>query len=319
MEVSGGSCSSRAVLPSATPRSRSLSGPGALYADLAAGFISGCASRTMTAPAERLKTELQLQTGPSQSLIAVSRRVLAEGGSRAFFQGNVVNCAKVAPQSALFFAATDYFKQVLPTRCDASYAEAHSFLCGTLAGIISQLLVYPMEPVKTCMTVAPRSQYAGTFDCARKMVRAGGFRALYRGAGPTLAGCVPYAGAQRLVYDRMQHYLSSRQRAASTAHEQALSTAAHLWCGLVSSSVGMAVAYPLVLVRTRLQVQGNLPGREREAYTGMIDCFKKTVAREGFGGLMKGFLPNLLKAAPAAAINFALYEYTKDAILNRCS
>jgi len=273
--------------------------------DLLAGFVAGCASRTLTAPAERVKTEMQLASG-RRGMLEVTRSILSQGGVVCLFQGNLANCLKVAPQSAVFFALTDYLKAILPTKGDLSRQQLHSFLCGSLAGIISQTAVYPLEPIKTCLTVAKKGQYKGILDCGQHLVRQGGVGALFRGITPTLVGCIPYAGVQRLAYDSMQQaYLRY-----SVSHTP--STSVSFMCGLVSSSVGMAVSYPLILVRTRLQVQGSSP--KSVLYTGAWDCMRKTVKAEGFGGLMKGFVPNLLKGAPAAAVNFAMYEAAKDAI-----
>eukprot|EP00931_Biecheleriopsis_adriatica_P088591 TRINITY_DN62884_c0_g1_i1.p1 TRINITY_DN62884_c0_g1~~TRINITY_DN62884_c0_g1_i1.p1 ORF type:complete len:480 (-),score=61.81 TRINITY_DN62884_c0_g1_i1:257-1696(-) len=269
--------------------------------DLLAGLTAGTVSRTVTAPAERIKTELQLAS-KSESVLEVCRRIMAQGGTRAFFQGNLANCIKVAPQSALFFSLTDFFKRKLPTRVDSEKASLHSFLSGTLAGIASQFLIYPLEPIKTKLTVAPQGQYSGLVDCGRELFREGGVRAFYRGALPTLAGCIPYSGIQRLTYDWMQQEYVRRSEAMSP------SPLVGLCCGLISSAIGMTASYPLVLVRTRMQMQ------KAGHYDGVYDCALRTVRAEGVRGLFKGIVPNLAKAAPAAAINFALYDYAKEVI-----
>ena len=47
---------------------------------------------------------------------------------------------------------------------------------------------------------------------------------------------------------------------------------------------------------------------QSKAYKNMLDCLQRIVANEGWTGLYKGMLPSVLKAAPAAAITFAMYE-----------
>ncbi len=49
-------------------------------------------------------------------------------------------------------------------------------------------------------------------------------------------------------------------------------------------------------------------------YTGMMDVIQKTLAREGWRGLYKGLLPNLIKLAPAAGISWYVFEETKLAL-----
>lgn len=51
--------------------------------------------------------------------------------------------------------------------------------------------------------------YAGTFDCARKVVAAEGVRALYAGYLTTLVMNVPYAFIYFASYDTCRHYLNS--------------------------------------------------------------------------------------------------------------
>lgn len=52
---------------------------------------------------------------------------------------------------------------------------------------------------------------------------------------------------------------------------------------VVNSFVLRSVLYPLVLVRTRLQVQ-----KQNTVYTGSLDAFKKIIRTEGFCGLYRG-------------------------------
>lgn len=44
----------------------------------------------------------------------------------------------------------------------------------------------------------------------------------------------------------------------------------------------------------------------------MKDAITKILAEEGLAGLYKGTLPSVVKAAPAAAITFVVYEYVAD-------
>ena len=78
--------------------------------------------------------------------------------------------------------------------------------------------------------------------------------------------------------------------------------------GAFSSSCGQVVAYPLQLIRTKLQAQG-MEGRPRR-YKGILDCFRQTTRDHGLKGLYKGIGPNFLKAVPAISISYLVYEKT---------
>ena len=117
--------------------------------------------------------------------------------------------------------------------------------------------------------------------------------------------------------------------------------------GTFSSCCGQVAAYPLALVRTKLQSQGtrlaviitidnsfyqksltvktkqpistslnifsaglnlNLPVEQTQA----IGLFRYTVRTEGIKGLYRGIVPNFFKVAPAVSISYFVYERTRE-------
>lgn len=79
---------------------------------LAAGAVAGAVSRTCTAPLDRLKVFLQVQT--NRVRIADSFiYLLKEGGIRSFWRGNGINVLKIAPETALKFAAYEKVKRLI--------------------------------------------------------------------------------------------------------------------------------------------------------------------------------------------------------------
>lgn len=49
-------------------------------------------------------------------------------------------------------------------------------------------------------------------------------------------------------------------------------------------------------------------------YTGMVDCFVRTVREEGAAALFKGIVPNYVKVIPSIAIAFVVYEQVSEAL-----
>jgi solute carrier family 25 (mitochondrial phosphate transporter), member 23/24/25/41 len=82
--------------------------------------------------------------------------------------------------------------------------------------------------------------------------------------------------------------------------------------GAVSSTCGQIVAYPMALVRTRLQAQG-MDGNP-VLYSGTYDCLRTTVRQEGVRGLYRGIMANFLKAIPAISISYVVYEHSKQVL-----
>ena len=51
-------------------------------------------------------------------------------------------------------------------------------------------------------------------------------------------------------------------------------------------------------------------------YKSIPDAIKVIVAQEGFRGLYKGIVPNLLKVAPSMASSWLSFELTRDFFLS---
>ena len=274
------------------------------WVTLAAGAVAGVASRTATAPMDRTKTMLQAGMGGGSVRAAVST-IFAEGGAIAFFRGNSANCVKIAPESAIKFFAYERTK-LLVCRDASAPTMLERFVSGGTAGAIAQTVIYPLETAKT--RLALNSEYHGIWDCLSRTAAAEGPAALFRGLGASLLGVVPYAGTDLMIYNALKNAYAERHPGREP------STLTFLACGAVSSTIGQAVAYPLQVVRTRLQAQG-LPGMP--AYDGVVDCLRRTVADGGVRALYNGFLPNFAKALPAISISYAVFEKTKRLLLGK--
>ncbi|KAG9509559.1 Solute carrier family 25 member 44 [Fragariocoptes setiger] len=82
---------------------------------------------------------------------------------------------------------------------------------------------------------------------------------------------------------------------------------------VVNSLFLRSVLYPLVLVKTRLQVQ-----KQNTVYTGAYDAFKKIIRTEGFCGLYKGFWINSIQVFSGISY-IATYEKSRDLVSNYTS
>jgi solute carrier family 25 phosphate transporter 23/24/25/41 len=49
-------------------------------------------------------------------------------------------------------------------------------------------------------------------------------------------------------------------------------------------------------------------------YSGMVDCFKQILAKEGVRGLYQGITPNFMKAVPAISISYVVFEQVKKTL-----
>lgn len=178
--------------------------------------------------------------------------MLKEGGISSFWRGNGINVLKIAPESAIKFAAYEQIKSLIRQNEHRPMSIYERFVSGAIAGGISQTTIYPLEVLKTRLALRKTGQYSSILDAAMKIYKAEGARSFYRGYVPNLLGILPYAGIDLAVYETLKNkYLSQYE------NEQP-SFWVLLACGSVSSTLGQVCSYPLALIRTRLQAQGNL-------------------------------------------------------------
>lgn len=74
-----------------------------------------------------------------------------------------------------------------------------------------------------------------------------------------------------------------------------------------------AVAYPLDLVRRRMQLEG-AGGRARVYKTGVFGTFRHIIRTEGWRRLYRGILPEYYKVVPSVGIVFMTYEKLKQVL-----
>lgn len=112
-----------------------------------------------------------------------------------------MNVLKIAPESAIKFASYEQMKKLVKGNSERDLYLSERIVSGSFAGAISQSAIYPMEVVKTRLTLGTTGQFAGIFHAARRIYKHEGIFAFYRGYAPNLAGILPYAGIDLAVYE----------------------------------------------------------------------------------------------------------------------
>ncbi|CAK9818223.1 Calcium-binding mitochondrial carrier protein Aralar1 [Anthophora quadrimaculata] len=87
--------------------------------------------------------------------------------------------------------------------------------------------------------------------------------------------------------------------------------------GSIGGAVGATAVYPIDLVKTRMQNQraGSLVGELM--YRNSFDCLKKVIRHEGFFGLYRGLVPQLMGVAPEKAIKLTVNDFVRDKFMDK--
>ncbi|CAA3011930.1 calcium-binding mitochondrial carrier S -2-B-like [Olea europaea subsp. europaea] len=211
---------------------------------LIAGGVAGAASRTATAPLDRLKVVLQVQTTRACIFPAV-KSIWKEGGFLGFFRGNGINVLKVAPESAIKFYTFEMLKNVIGGTEGEKRGDVGTLgrlIAGGLAGAVAQTSIYPMDLVKTRLQtcVCEGGNVPTLWKLSRDIWIQEGPRAFYRGLLPSVLGMIPYAGIDLTMYETMKD-VSKKY----ILRESEPGPLVQLSCGSISGAVGATCVYPL--------------------------------------------------------------------------
>ena len=171
-------------------------------------------------------------------------------------------------------------------------------LAGAAAGVTSTVTCFPLEVLRT--RLACSSEYRNLVHAAVDISRKEGPRAFFGGLGPSLAGVIPYAGANLGMYDGM------RWAYTRATGEERVPKEAALIIGAVAGVSAATFTFPLEVVRRRMMMGAK--------YANTLAALGSISATEGTGALFKGCVLNWVKLAPSAGLSFYFYEVAKDGL-----
>lgn len=274
---------------------------------LISGAIAGAVSRTSVAPLETIRTHLMVGSC-GHSTVEVFQDIMQTEGWTGLFRGNFVNVIRVAPSKAIELFAYDTVKKNLAPKSgeQGKVRIPESLIAGAVAGISSTICTYPLELLKTRLTVQ-RGVYKNLVDAFIKIVKDEGPAELYRGLTPSLIGVVPYAATNYFAYDTL------RKAYKKFSKDDEIGNIATLLIGSAAGAISSSATFPLEVARKHMQA-GAVNGR---VYDNMLHALLSILEKEGVGGLYKGLGPSCIKIVPAAGISFMCYEACKKILVEK--
>jgi len=271
---------------------------------LTAGAIAGAASRTGTAPLERLKILFQINTGKPPTIVEGLRTMYRDGGIKGLWRGNGVNCLKIAPETAVKFLTFEAVKRTFSEN-DSDLTSFQLFVAGASAGVAAHSCFFPLEVIKTRLS-ASHSTVSVTQLVSDIVKNEGKFFPFYRGLSVSLASTIPHSGFNLMAYETCKRLIVGEDPEPDQNNVVGLMAA-----GMTSSTLSQFVFYPLHTIKARLIIKNHSDMEPTRNYNGVFDVVRKTYQKEGSRGFYKGFLPSFLKSVPAHGILYASFEVLK--------
>ncbi|KAF3812588.1 hypothetical protein GH733_019390 [Mirounga leonina] len=182
---------------------------------------------------------------------AAGLRAWRAEGPRALWKGNGVACLRLFPCSAVQLAA--YRKFVILFTDDLGHiSQWSSIMAGSLAGMVSTIVTYPTDLIKTRLIVQNllEPSYRGILHAFSTIYQQEGFLALYRGVSLTVLGALPFSAGSLLVYMNLEKLWNGPRDRFSP-----LQNFANV---CLAAAVTQTLSFPFDTVKRKMQVRSSL-------------------------------------------------------------
>lgn len=275
---------------------------------MAAAFAEG-----VTYPVDFVKTRLQLQGEPGFR------------GQRYSFSGMALNIARTEGIAGLYVGCSAAIVRHMPYSSFRilAYEYARGFFfddpatapilakaaAGMVFGGMGQAIVVPADVIKVRLQTDGRlvaagklaqPRYSGVIDAGAKIMAQDGFIGLYKG------GLIAIQRAGICNLGELATYDTAKKLLVDYGFDPQ-SSVTHFWSGFVSGLVSALTSTPADVAKSRIMSQSRGPDG-KYMYRGILHCWYKTVAEEGFFALYKGFFPGWLRLAPWQLSFWLAYE-----------
>lgn len=278
---------------------------GDFLCDFAVGSSAGVAAKTVTAPLERVRSEITSQNQSRRiragevpryhSMWNCIMRIYAEQVATTFWRGHLTNCLRYFPVQALSLSLKDSFKKLLRRHEPGQTFPVlvlENFVAGGVGAAGGLAVLHPLERARAeaGASGATLRGFLGSLRNSASGPR--GLMGMYSGVGAT-ASVIGCRGLQLGAFDTL---------AGVNPWEQDRG-----WKGKATTFVaaeaaivlGAGAVHPLGVANQRLR-----------AGERVLECLRRIAADEGVTALAKGLYPSLWRSV-APALVLAMYDRSR--------
>jgi solute carrier family 25 protein 16 len=285
-------------------------------------------------------------TGSWFGVVTAMKDIYKDDGPRGLFRGHSATLLRIFPYAAIKFLAYEQVRAVI-IRGPEHETPIRRLLSGSLAGVTSVFFTYPLELIRVRMAFETRKDrsslsdickriyneqppklqlpgagtsavVANTAEVVQKVAPRLGLSNFYRGFSATIMGMLPYAGMSFLTHDTagdvLRHpviaqYTTLPKPASSPPDKPPpLRSWAELSAGGIAGLVSQTSAYPLEVIRRRMQVGGAVGDGHR---LRVGETARMIFREKGVMGFWVGLSIGYVKVVPMVAVSFYVYERGK--------
>ncbi|CAI2374468.1 unnamed protein product [Moneuplotes crassus] len=267
------------------------------------GGIACMTAGTVTHPVDLIKTRMQASyaTGGASlqnSSISTLLGLIRKEGVGSLYKGLSATLLRESIYSSLRLGLYEPFKQLFGAT-DREHTPFYiMILSGASCGMVASAISNPADMIKIRMQAC--DQKPRQMRCHIKEIYShNGIRGFYRGVEATMSRAVVVNATQLPAYDFTKHKLINH----GIMEDNHL---CHLVSSITAGVILTLVSGPFDLARTRMM---NQPAKK--IYNSMFDCLMKSIQRDGFISLYKGFTPQWMRFGPFTIVQLLVWEHLR--------
>lgn len=234
------------------------------------GGISGSLAKLIVAPMDRVKTIYQSNPNERFSMkggLRTVKNIYRQEGFYCYWKGCTASTMRVFPYDGTKFATYSVYKK---------YTKSNA-IAGALAGITGEVIVYPIETLKTRLSYKIDKRNNSYLNIPRD--------GMYKGLTPAIMSTMLYNGVAFSIYK------------GNITDYKVIKT-------IIGGVIGTMLSYPFDIIKRRRQV-------------GLKVNFSNIIKQEGIGALYSGVTINFVKAPIVISISFIANDYVSDLIYDK--
>ncbi|CCH44114.1 Calcium-binding mitochondrial carrier protein [Wickerhamomyces ciferrii] len=269
--------------------------------DLFAGTIGGITQVLVGQPFDTTKVRLQSDTtGQYKNTLDVVKKLISNEGPQGFYKGTLTPLIGVGACVSIQFGVNEYMKRNVFSDFKI-LSNSQYYQSGLVAGVANSILASPIEHIRIRLQTQLKGNL-GPLDIIKNIYKSNGVSGLMKGFIPTAIREGHGMGMYFLTFE----YLVKQDILKNKVERKDIPG----WklC-LYGAGAGYSMwfsVYPIDVIKSRLQTDS----LNKPIYKNMFHVTSTIWKTQGLKGFFKGFIPTILRAAPANAATFYAFELT---------
>ena len=256
------------------------------------------------------------------------RKIARNEGPTSLWRGLSPTLVMAIPANVIYFTGYDTLRTSPRSPINKLIPDAYApLLAGSIARVAAASVISPIEMFRTRMQAATSGGtgvFTETMTGLQKMVHSQGYTSLWRGLTLTMWRDVPFSGIYWWGYETIRNRLTTLHSPTSLKQPQIDNNHTSTFlvsftAGAVSGAFASVITTPFDVGKTRRQVLHDEPQQQKTSPKEALRPEERSMPRflwhiwqeEGAAGLFRGWVPRMLKVAPACAIMISSYEVGK--------